>query len=95
MTPKEAYWEIKAAKAREDRHYGFLAQCVATLYNAHGPKKPLKREDVYKPHYPAKKSRRREETPEERRARQRDLKQHVESLIARYGKPVVPPQDNG
>ncbi len=94
MTPKEAYWEIKAQKAREDRHYGQMAVFVAALYNVSGPKKAIKAQDLYKPNFPPKKSRGRQETPEERRARQRDLKKHVEGLLARHGRlPVEPPKD--
>ncbi len=92
MTPKEAYWEIKAQKAREDRHYRQMAVFVAALYNVSGPKKAIKPEQLYQPNFPKKK--RREETPEERRTRQRDLKKHVESLLARHGRPPVePPKD--
>lgn len=89
MAPREAYLSIKAAKAREDRHYGQLAVFVATLANVagSGPKKRIKPDDLYKPNLkpPRASPEKRAETPEDVRARQRDLKKHVESLLARHG----------
>lgn len=83
MSPKEAYLSIKASKAREDAFYGRMAGFVATLANVagSGPKKPIKPEQLYKPQLSPVKQPKRESTPEDTRAAQRSLKEHVESLI--------------